>query len=100
MSDINGLHNEGEMLAVKAHTEILAEKFLSGSYQSHVLITKQTSFTNFCPVRLRLNDTYRDRVKQETNNKEQLIRKQYKCAQKYSPTHGRYSVEQRRQAIW
>ena len=35
MSDINDLRNEGEMLPVKAHTEMLAEQLLAGSYQSH-----------------------------------------------------------------
>ena len=35
MSDINDLHNEGNMMSVKAHTEMLAEQFLAGGYQSH-----------------------------------------------------------------
>ena len=50
-------------------------------------------------MRLTINAAFRDRVKQHTNNKEQLNRKEYKkCAQKYPPTQGPYSDEQRQQA--
>ena len=66
MSDINDLHNEGEMMPVKSHTEILAEQFLAGSYQSHRADHKTASSTSFRPMRPTLNDTYRDRVKQHT----------------------------------
>ena len=43
MSDINTLHNEGEMLPVRAET--IAERFLSGSYQSHRADHKTTCST-------------------------------------------------------
>ena len=76
MSDINDLHNKGEMLPVKAHNEMLAEQFLAGSYQSRPADNKTTSSTSLRPMRPTLNDTYRDRVKQHTNNKEQLNRKE------------------------
>ena len=65
MSDINDLQNEGEMLPVKAHTEMSAEQFLTCSYQSHRADHK-TSSTSFRPLRATLNDTYstyRERVK-------------------------------------
>ena len=75
MSDTNDLRNEGEMLSIKAHTEMLAEQFLAGSYQSYRVDNKTNSSTSFCPVRPTLCDTYCDRVKQHTNNKEQLNRK-------------------------
>ena len=68
--------NEGEMLSVKAHTEMLAEQFLAGSFPSHPGDHKTTSSTSFRPARPALNDTYRDRVKQHTNNKEQLNSKE------------------------
>ena len=35
MSDINDLNNEVEMLPVKAHTGMLAEQLLAGSYQNY-----------------------------------------------------------------
>ena len=57
MSDINDLNNDGEILPVKAHTEILAELFLAGSYQSHRADHEATSSTSFRPMRLTLNDT-------------------------------------------
>ena len=66
MSDINDLHNESEILTVKAHTQMLAEQFLAGSYQSHCADHETTSSTSFCPMRPTLNDTYTDRVKQHT----------------------------------
>ena len=69
MSDINELHNEGVMLPVKADLEVLAEQFLAGSYHSHRADQKTTSSISFHPMRLTLNDTYRDCVKQHTNNK-------------------------------
>ena len=80
ISDIDHLQNEGEMLPVKAHTELLAEQFLAGSYQSHRADHETTSSTSFRPMRLKLNDTYRNRAKQHTNKKEQLNRKEYKNA--------------------
>ena len=64
MSDINDLQNQGEMLPVKARTEMLAEQFLAGSYQSHRADHETTSSTSLRPMRTTLNDTYRDRVKQ------------------------------------
>ena len=85
--DINDLYNEGEMLPVKAHTEMLAEPFLAGSYQSHLADHKTTSSTSFRPVRPTLYDHYRDRMKQYTNNKEQLKRKEYKNALKSIHRH-------------
>ena len=51
-------------------TEMFVEPFLPGSYQSHRADPKKTS-TSFRPMRLTLNDIYRDRMKQRTNNKEQ-----------------------------
>ena len=51
MSDINDLHNECEMLPVKAHTEMLAEQFLAGSNQSHRTDHKTISSTSFRPMR-------------------------------------------------
>ena len=80
MSDINDLHNEGETLTVKAHTEVLAEQFLAGSYHSHRADHKTTSSASFCPVRPTLNNTYRDRMKHYTNIKEQLNSREYKNA--------------------
>ena len=82
MSDINDLHNEGEMLPVRARTEMLAEQFLAGSYQSRCSDHETTSSTSLRPMRPTLNDTYRDRVKQHSNNKEQLNFKEYKNALK------------------
>ena len=70
------------MLPVKAHTERLAEQFVTGSYQSHRTEHETTSSTIFRPMRATLNDTYRNRVKNHTNNKEQLNRKEYKNALK------------------
>ena len=87
MSDINDLHNECEMLTLKAHTEMLVEQFLAGSYQSHRADHETTSSTSLCPMRPTLNDTYRDHVKQHTNNKEQLNRKEYKNALKSIHRH-------------
>ena len=75
ISDINDVHNEGEMLPVKSHTEVLAEQFLAGRCQSHRTDLKTTSSTSFCPMRPTLNATYSDRAKQHTNNKEHLNRK-------------------------
>ena len=63
MSDINDLHKEGEMLPVKAHTEMLAEQFLAGSYQSHRADHKITASISSRPMRPTLNFTYRVRVK-------------------------------------
>ena len=86
MTDINDLHNEGEMLPVKAHTEI-AEQFLAGSYQSHRPDLETTSSTSFLPMRSTLNDSYRDHVKQHTNNQGQLNRKEYKNSLKSIHRH-------------
>ena len=87
MSDINNLHNEGEILLVKTLTEMLAEKCPAGSYRSHRADHETTSSTSFRPMRPTLNDTYRDHVKQQTNNKEQLNRKKYKNALKCIHRH-------------
>ena len=57
MSDINDLPYEGEMLPVKAHTEMLAEQFLAGSYQSHRDDHETTSSTSLRPMRPTINDT-------------------------------------------
>ena len=84
MPVINGLHNEGEMLSVKAHIELLAENFLAGSYESHSADHLTTSSSSLCHMRPTLNDIYRDRVKQHTNNEEQLNSKHYKMRLKVS----------------
>ena len=52
--------------------EILAAQFLAGSYQKHRADHKTTSSTSFRPMRTTINDAYRNRVKQHTNNKSQL----------------------------
>ena len=82
------LHNEGELLPVKAHTEILAEQFLAGGYQSHRADPKTTS-TSFLSMRLTLNDSYMERLKEHTNNKEQLNCKEYKNARAQASTDTR-----------
>ena len=64
MFDMNDLHNEGETLPVKAHIEIIAEQFLVSSYQSHRADHKTNSLTSFRLMRLTVNDTDRNRVKQ------------------------------------
>ena len=87
MSYINDLHNEGEMLPVKAHTEMLAEQFLAGSYQSHRADHETTSSTSLRPMRPTLNDNCGDGVKHHTNNKKQLNRKEYKSALKSIHRH-------------
>ena len=87
MSDINDLHYEGEMLPVKTHVEMLAEQFLVGNYQSHRANHKTTSSTSFRPMRPTLNDVYRDLVKQDIKNKEQLNRHNYKTALKSIHRH-------------
>ena len=51
MSDINDLQIEGEMLPVKAHTEMLADQFLVENCQSHCTDHKTTSSTSFHPMR-------------------------------------------------
>ena len=61
---------------------MLVAQFLAGSYQSHRADHKITSSTSFRPVRPTLNDIYRDRVKQHTNDKEQFNRKECKNALK------------------
>ena len=99
MSNINNLYNEDEILLVKAHTEMLAEKFLAGRYQSHLITAsaviradlKTSSSTSFRPMRLTLNDTYRDRLKHLTNNKEQLNNQAYKNALKCIHRHTFYT---------
>ena len=55
MSDINDLHNEGEMLPVKAQIKMLAQQFLAGRYQSHRADHETTSSTSLRPVRPTLN---------------------------------------------
>ena len=55
------------VLPVEAHTEMLAEQFLAGSYQSYRAYHKTNSSIGFLPMRPTLNATYRDRVKQHTN---------------------------------
>ena len=72
------------MLPVKAPTEMLAEQLLAGIYQSYRADHETISLTSLGPMRLTLNDTYRDRVKHHTNNKEQLNSKEYKNALKVS----------------
>ena len=64
-------------MPVNAHTEMFAEQFLASIHQSHHADYKTTSSTSFCSIRPTLSDTYRDRKKQHTNNKEQLNRKEY-----------------------
>ena len=61
-------------MPVKAHTEMLAGRFLAGSYQIPRADCKTTSSTSFLPMRPTLNDIYTDRVEQPTNNEEQLNR--------------------------
>ena len=56
MSDVNDLHVEGEKLPVIAHTEMLAEHFLAGSYQSHRADHKTTCSANFHHIIPILND--------------------------------------------
>ena len=51
MSDINDLHNEDEKVPVKAHIEMLAEKFLAGIYQSNRADQKTTVSISFCTMR-------------------------------------------------
>ena len=87
MSDTNGLQNEGEILPVKADTEMLAEQFLAVSYQSHRADHKLASSTSFRLNKPTLNDTYWDRVKQHKNNKERLNFKTYKNALKSNHRH-------------
>ena len=87
MPDISDLYNDGEIMPVKAHPEMLAEQFLAGSYQSHRVDHKKNSSTSFCPMRPTLNDPYRDRVQQRTNNKEQLNSQEYKNALKSIHRH-------------
>ena len=87
------------MLPVKANTKLSAEEFLAGSSQNHRVDHKTTSSTSCRPMKPTLNDAYRDRVKQHTNNKEQMNRKQNtKCVQNYPLKYGPYSDEQRQQA--
>ena len=66
---------------------MLAEQFLAGSYQSHCAHHETTSSTRFRPMRLTLNDNYRDRNKQHTNKKEHINRKEYKTAHKNIQRH-------------
>ena len=65
------------MLPVNGHTEMLAEQFLASIHQSHHADYKTTSSTSLCSIRPTLSDTYRDRKKRHTSNKEQLNRKEY-----------------------
>ena len=59
MSDINDLHNEGEMLPDNDHIKILAKQFLAGVYQSHRADHKTSSSTSFRPITPSLNFTWR-----------------------------------------
>ena len=61
------------MLSVKAHTEMLAEQFLAGSYLSHCADLKTTCLTGFCPMKPTLISM--GTARNNTNNKEQLNRK-------------------------
>ena len=70
------------MLPVKAHTEVLAELILAGSYQNNRADFETTSSTRLCPMRPTLNDIYRDGVKQHTNFKGQLNFNEYQNALK------------------
>ena len=70
------------MLPVKAHTEVLAELILAGSYQNNRADFETTSSTRLCPMRPTLNDIYRDGVKQHTKTKGQINCKEYKNALK------------------
>ena len=70
------------MLPVKALTK--------NSYQSHRAEHKKVS-TRFRPMRSTQKDTCRDRVKQHTNNKEQLNRKEYKNSLKSIRQHMVYT---------
>ena len=79
------------------HKSSQAEKFLAGSYQSHIADHKTISSTRLRPMRLTLNYTYRDPVKQYKHQRAIKSQRLQKCAQKYPPSHGPYSVEQRRQ---
>ena len=83
-SNINDLHNEGEILPVHAHTELLAEQSLAGSYKSHRVDPKTTSSTSVRPMRPTLNDTYRDRVKNNTIIREQKTAEKTKMRSKVS----------------
>ena len=76
-----------EILPVKAHTEMLADQFLAGSYQRHSADHETTSSTSLRPMRTTINELYRDCVKQHTNNKEQLNSKEYKSALKSIHRH-------------
>ena len=75
-------YTRSEKILVKDYTEMLAEQFLACSYQSHRVDHKTTSSSGFRPIKRTLNDTYRDCVKQHTNNKESLNSKEYKNALK------------------
>ena len=87
MFDIKQLNNESEGLPVKAHTEVYAEQFLASGYRSHRADHKRTSSTSFCLTRHTLNDSYRYREKQHTNNNEKLSRKEYETALKSINRH-------------
>ena len=50
--------------------------------RADVLIMKQPVVNSFRPMRPTLNDTFKNRVKQHTNNREQLSLKEYKNALK------------------
>ena len=51
------------MLAVKAHTEMLAEQFPAGSYLSHRADRETTCLTGFCLMKPTLSDIYKDGAK-------------------------------------
>ena len=87
ISDINDLHNEGEMLPVKVHTEKLTEPFLAGSFQSHRADHVTISSTSLRPMRSTLNYFYSDCMKQHTNNKKKLKRRENKTLLKAIHRH-------------
>ena len=82
MSFLKDLHNEGDLLPVKAHTKMLAEQFLAGKYEC--VDHKTTSSNSYFLMKTTLNDAYRDRLTQHTSQEEQLNCKEYKNAHKIS----------------
>ena len=87
MSDRNDSNSECKIVSVKAHTKMLAQHFLSGSFQSQSADHKRTSTTSFCPMRTALNDASRDCTKQHTSNEEQTNRQEYKNGTKGIQRH-------------
>ena len=79
MTNISDLHNEGKVLPVKAHNEMLAKQFLVGSYQSHRADHYTTKHVSERPMKPTLKDKYGEEVC-ELINDEVLDRKEYKKA--------------------